>query len=289
MHFRDFLNDLNESYSSDMLKYDIIKKNSKVIADKFAHEDVSFQDLKFTQVATKSPIKIYDGYKFSTKFRNLVKKYSDVDTNVAVVALAEDGDLVIAEFGYYSPKEFAVWFDHIIDGHNDTKSEYLDKLWVATFTHKDKDDYRSTKGDRRENNDFVDPLIKKNEKFKEKLGASNSLSSFSKELKQMCMKAGADMSKFVCEFEQKGSGFQPLILISFTAGKNTDRPFTIKLRSDISVKDNEIDRNIFVIDLHDVSLGINELIQYGNEAVKIAKEAGKIKKFIEAHKYSDLL
>lgn len=293
MKFRDFLNELNEGFSSDMLKNDIVKNHSKEIAEKFAYNNIPFQDLKFTQVATNSAIPIYNDNRFySIKFRNLVKKYSDTDTDVAVVALTEGGSLVVAKFGYYSPKEFKDKFSYELGSQGDAKSNNLDKLWVATTPIEDRIKFMSVRDDRRAHKKFVDPLVKNSEKFKEKLDASNSLSPFVKELKQMCSRAGADMSKFKCSLKPGSGNYMDFNLYAVFKPVPGSKGLDIVIRN-YDITEDEINQNIknIIYSFGDgaYTIRLEELIQYGDKIVKMAKDVGEIKKFIESHKYSDLL
>lgn len=65
---------------------------------------------------------------------------------------------------------------------------------------------------------------------------------------------------------------------------------------DISVTENEMNKKIFVANKMGngayngtYTILLEDIVQYGDKIVKMAKEAVKIEKFIKSHKYSDLL
>ena len=134
--------------------------------------------------------------------------------------------------------------------------------------------------------------------LKEKLVASNSLSPFVKELKQMCMKAGADMSKFKCSLDYNGANddYLNINLYIVFSPRNDSKNFDIVLSGgDIGVYEYAMNKNIFVTSkLGDETcmIHLQDIIQNGDKIVKMvkmAKEAVKIEEFIKSHKYSDLL
>lgn len=134
--------------------------------------------------------------------------------------------------------------------------------------------------------------------LKKKLVASNSLSPFVKELKQMCMKAGADMSKFKCSLDYNGANDDYLninLYIVFKPRNDHENLDIVLSGGDIGVYEYAMNKNIFVTsELGDGSYAISlqDIIQNGDKIVKMVKmtkEAVKIEEFIKSHKYSDLL
>jgi len=286
-----------------MLKNDIIKKNTKKIAEGFANNDIPFQDLNFTQVVPKASIPVLNSRSgWGVKFKNALKKYTEEGvelgegTNVAYVCLTNKGKIFYGVFAYYTGGFKDSWSESILPKNETFEQDAtVETLWVAPCTWEDMGNQRRSKAVRVKNNEFVDPLIQKNEKFKKKLDASNALSPFAKELKQMCIKAGADMSKFRCSLDHNGYNDDYLnlnIRVVFRPREDHKNLDIVLDGGSMSVKENEMDKNIFITNKFGdgaYTIYLQDIVQYGDKIVKMAKEAVKIEKFIASHKYSDLL
>ena len=108
----------------------------------------------------------------------------------------------------------------------------------------------------------------------------------------MCIKAGADMSKFKCSLNPGSGKYMDFNLYAIFRPVPGSKGLDFKI-TNYDITEDEINQNIkhIIYSFGDsaYTIRLEELIQYGDKIVKMAKDIGEIKKFIESHKYSDLL